>query len=154
MKRCRLVLLTVIMTLVLSGCGGISYPNLPDNAIVFEIGEFVDSIHDNAKYGTIEYEGRTYIGYGTLAKSLTEKDIDRCVGYIIQDGESSSTTNLCDKSIRVYTLAGDAEHNYLMNYDTATSLMNQPSFLRAIDTQGTNIPTPDYIECLEYSYWK
>ena len=141
------------MTLTLASCGKITYPDLPDDAIAFEMGKFVDSNDDDAEYGTIEYEGRTYIGYGTLDKSLHKKDIDRCVGCIIMDENSSSFTDLNDKSIRVYTLAGDTEHNYLMDCDTATSLMNQPSFWRAIDTQGADISAPDFIKPLEYSFW-
>ncbi len=32
--------------------------------------------------------------------------------------------------------------------------MNQPDFYRAIDTKNKKINTPNYIESLEYNYWK
>lgn len=153
MKKMIAYLLAVIAALALTGCGNMTYPDLPKDAIAFEMGTFVDAAHDQARYGTIEYEGRTYIGYGTLGKGLHKGDIDRCIGYIVMDENSSSITDPGDTSVRIYTLSGDTGHNYLMDRDAATDLMTQPSFWRATDTQGADIPTPGFIQALEYSFW-
>ena len=85
--------------------------------------------------------------YGKIGKTLHENDIDVCVGYLVQDGEK-------DTNQRVYTLVDDTEHNYLMDYYVASDFMNQPVFWRAIDTKGKEIVTPEFIDSLEYSYWR
>lgn len=154
MKKTIAYLLAVVEALALTGCGKMTYPDLPDDAIPFEMGTLVDASHDQASYGTIEYAGRTYIGYGTLGKGLHKGDIDRCIGYIVMDENSSSITDPDDTSVRIYTLSCDPGHNYLMDRDTAANLMTQPSFWRATDTQGADIPTPDFIQALEYSFWE
>ncbi|MBQ8928156.1 MAG: hypothetical protein IJ055_07795 [Oscillospiraceae bacterium] len=153
MKRYVAILLTGIITCTLSGCGSVSYPDMTKDAVALKMGEFVDPKDHDARYGTIEYEGRTYIGYGTLAKTFAQEDIDQCVGYIVMDENSASATDPNDKSRRVYTFVGDTNHDYLMDRDISTTLMNQPYVWRAIDTQGTDAPTFDYIESLEYAYW-
>ena len=91
------------------------------------------------------YNGRTYIPYGTIGKTLHSKDIDACIGYVISDNGDTDT--------RLYTLTADNAHNYLMEHYVATTLMNPPTFYRAVDTKGKVIKTPDYISSLEYSYW-
>ena len=109
---------------------------------------------DGVGYLTIEYNGRTYMPYGTLKGSLKEKNIDKCIGYRIQDENSSSIVGKDNKDIRIYTLVDDKDNNFLMEYYIGTNLMNQPSFYRAIDTKGKNISVPNYIENLGYNYWK
>lgn len=54
---------------------------------------------------------------------------------------------------RVFTLVGDENHDYLMDYYVACDWMNHPNFYRAVDTRGTIIDTPRYIDSLEYMYW-
>lgn len=85
---------------------------------------------------------------------MKNKNINKCIGYIIQNENSSSITDKDNKDIRVYTLIEDANENYLMIYDIKTKEMNQPDFYRAIDTKNKKINTPNYIESLEYNYWK
>ena len=152
MKKYIAILCAVVMISTFAGCRKTTYPDLSSDAAAFEMGKFFDKNH-NVEYGALEFEGRIYIGYGVLGGSLHKTDIEKCVGYIVMDEASSSAVDLNDKSVRIYTLTGDAEHNYLMDCDTATSLMNQPSFWRAVDTQGADIPNPDYIKPLEYSFW-
>lgn len=147
MKKRAGILVVTILVLVLGGCGQKKYPELSNDAIAFEMGEYIDKDDAAASYATIEYEGRTYMPYGTIGKTLHEKDIDACVGYLVQDGEK-------DTDQRVYTLVDDTEHNYLMEYYVASDLMNQPMFWRAIDTKGKEIVTPEFIDSMEYSYWK
>lgn len=139
---------------ILGSCGQRKYPNLPNNAIAFNMGECIDENDDDAAYGTIEYEGRTYMPYGTLGGNVREKDIDKCIGYIIQNENSSSIVDESNTDTRVYTLVEDSEHNYLMDYYIGDTEMNQPYFWRAVDTKGKDIDTPKYIDSLEYSYWE
>ena len=145
-------ILLVILAFCLTGCG-VKYPDLNDNTIPFDMGEYTDE-NDGGLYGTIEYNGRTYMPYGTIKKSLKSKDINECIGYIIQNENSSSIVDLEDKDTRIYTLVEDPDENYLMEYYIGDTLMNQPSFWRAIDTKGKKIDTPKYIESLDYNYWE
>lgn len=130
------------------------YPKLSDQPIAFTMGYFLDQAHDDMVYGTIEYQGRTYIGFGTISNSFKPEVASRCVGYIVQDENSSSVTDLMNTDRRVYTLAGDPNHDFLMDYDSSIHLMNQPDFFRAIDTQGEEIAIPDYIDGVGYEYWE
>lgn len=138
----------------LCGCGQENYPDLTDNAIAFEMGTFEDKENDDDSYGTIEYNGRIYIGYGTINNSFKHENIDKCIGYIIEDENSSSVGNKNNKDRRIYTLIGDKNNDFLMDYYTGDSLMNQPDFFRAIDTKGKNIEIPKYIDELGYEFWK
>lgn len=95
-----------------------------------------------------------YIQYGTLKGQIKTKDIKNCIGYIIQDENSSSYTNLNDKDTRVYTLANDKDENFLMVYYIGSSLMNQPDFYRALGTKNKNIEIPNFIDKEDYGYWK
>lgn len=130
------------------------YPDLNDSAYAFHMGEYIDKSDDDAMYGTIEYNGRTYMPYGTLKHSLKRKDIRACIGYIVQDDNSSSVVDENDKDTRVYTLAEDADENYLMIYYIGTTFMNQPDFWRAVDTKNNEIDSPSYIESLDYGFWE
>lgn len=146
MRKYFSIILGVLFAFGLTGCGQTEYPNLPDNSIAFEMGEYVDTEDNDVIYGTIMYQGRTYMPYGTLSNTIDAKDINSCIGYMVQDGNA-------DTDERLYTLASDGECNYLMEYYVADNMMNQPYFWRAIDTRGEDISTPDYIDSLEYQYW-
>lgn len=54
---------------------------------------------------------------------------------------------------RIYTLSSDAQHNYLMEYNTA-GVMEQPGFLRAGDTKGKEVFTPEFIETIYSRFFK
>ena len=57
----------------------------------------------------IEYQGRIYIGYGSISDSFRQENIDQCVGYVLQeDGEPAAS----DRDRRLYTLAEDPEHHF------------------------------------------
>ena len=154
MRKKTLAALLVLFLLLCSGCGKTGYPDLPKDGIAFEMGSFEDTEHDSALFGTLEHNGRIYIMYGTTRSSYGPKKIDACIGYIIRDEHSSSFTDLSDKNRRVYTLAGDEEQNFLIDYDDTVKLMDQPSVWRAIDTRGKDIEIPDFIEELGYDFWK
>lgn len=154
MKNKFIVGIIITFVLALWGCGQVSYPDLPDHAIAFEMGTFEDKENNDTLFSTIEYNGRTYIGYGTINNSFTPQNIDKCIGYIIQDENSSSVTDKNDKGLRVYTLVGDTDNNFLMDYDDSIKLMNQPSFWRALDTKGKDIEIPSCIDELGYEFWE
>lgn len=152
-KKLLVITLTVVCILGITGCG-VKYPDLKDNAAQFNMGEYIDESDDKAKYGTIEYNGRTYLPYGTLKGVIKSKNINECIGYIVKNENSSSIVDDNNKDTRVYTLMEDSNENYLMIYYIGTKVMNQPDFWRAIDTKGKKIDTPNYIDSLEYNYWK
>jgi len=146
MKKAVCGLLILILTMALSACGNQPYPELPENPIRFELGAYSTKKNNGSGYRTIEYQGRTYIPYGTVGKPMSVKDIDTCLGYTIRDGQELVDT-------RVYTLMSDHEHNFLMQFN-ATGIMEEPYFFRATDTQGKDIFIPKFIDSFRYSYWK
>ena len=152
-KKILGILLMGVLVLSLTGCG-IKYPDLEKDAIGFQTDNYIDENDNGVGYLTIEYNGRTYMPYGTLKGSLKEKDIDKCIGYIIQNENSSSIIDKDNKDTRIYTLIDDKENNFLMEYYIGTDLMNQPSFYRAIDTKNKDINIPKFIDSLDYNYWK
>lgn len=141
----KILLVGIFIAIVLVGCGQSIYPELPKNAVAFDMKEITDETDDDTLYGTFEYNGRTYMGYGTLAGTLKDNDIEACLGYLVQDGEDST-------DYRVYTLSCNTNNDYLMIY--VDGVMNQPDFWRAIDTRGVVIDTPEYIDSLGYVYWE
>ena len=154
MKKYAAVIGVILICLfALSGCTKRPLPDLPSDAVAFEMGTFIDSEHDDASFGTIEYNGRTYIGYGTVNNKYRQSSVESCIGYIIQDEHSSSVIDLNNKNRRIYTLSEDPEHIFLMDFDATIELMNQPSFFRATDTKGKDIEIPDYICSLGYDFW-
>jgi hypothetical protein len=153
-KKLLIILVTIILLASMSACNRSKYPGLTTDAIAFYEDSYVDVNDDDAEYTTIEYEGRTYLLYGTSNSSFQTKDVEKCIGYIVQEKNGASSSEEGDTDTRVYTLADDVECNYLMVYDSGSTLMNQPDFMRAIDTVHKEISTPEYIDSLEYSFWK
>ena len=152
-KGWAVLIAVVICLLSLSGCGKQKYPPLPQNATAFEMGTFEDAEHDNALYGTIEYNGRLYVPYGTTGSSYRTQYAEKCIGYIIQDGNSSSVVDPGNKDRRIYTVFGDPDNNFLLEYDETIRLMNTPAFYRALDTNGKNIAIPGFIDASGYELW-
>lgn len=153
MKKFVTIVCTVLACLfTLNGCLKTPLPELSDDGIAFDMGTFHDSEHD-ALIGSIEYNGRTYILYGTTNNKYRQSKIESCVGYIIQNAHSSSVNDSDNTNRRIYTLAEDPEHCFLMEYDDSIKLMNQPTFLRAVDTKGINIEIPNYIDAFGYEFW-
>ena len=155
MKRIvRAAFAIIIFLFAITGCRGKNLPDLPGNAIVFDMGTFHDIEHDDALYGSIEYCGRVYIPYGTINSKYKQSYIDSCIGYIIQNEHSSSVIDPDNTSRRIYTLSGDPEQNFLMDFDDTIKLMNQPAFFRALDSKGVEINIPSYIDSLGYEFWE
>lgn len=153
MKKIIFVLLLCVF--FISGCG-INYPPLKDDAIVFEFGDFIDHDDDDNGYGTLIYQGRTYIDYGYVKKSLKESDIIDCLGYIKIDENIQRLTGSQETDTRVYTIAEDANTNFLMVYYVGNSSteMTEPTFYRAMDTRGIDIKLPSFMDSYNYKYWE
>lgn len=73
--------------------------------------------------------------------------------HMIKNANSSTVIDPNNTNRRIYTLSGDPEHNYLMDFNDSIKLMNQPTFYRAIDTNGKIIDTPIFIDSLGYEFW-
>ena len=140
------LLLPLVCLLLLAGCGAGGPYALPAQPVAFETAEFQNPADPEDGYMALEYEGRVYIPYGTLAGRIGRSDVAECLGYLVQDG-------IADENARVYTLSADPAHNYLMDRYTGGEMM-QPVFWRAIDTAGDTIETPDYIDDLGYAFWQ
>lgn len=143
----------LLLIVLLTGCG-MKYPKLEKDAIAFKTSSYVDENDDGASYLIFEYNGRTYMPYSGLKGTLKSRDLDKCIGYIIQDENSSSVVDKDNKDTRIYTLTEDKENNFLMEYYIGTTEMNQPIFYRAMDTKGKNINIPKIIDDTEHNYWK
>ena len=145
-NRFSTIVRIVSALLFLTGCGRRIDYELPENPIEFHTGTFVNPSDPDDTYQSIEYDGRTYIVYGTIRKSIKGDDVGKCLGYIVQDGTVMKDT-------RVFLLNADPDANYLVRFAVG-GFMNQPDFFRALDTRGKMIDTPPYIESLDYSFWK
>ena len=146
MKKSITTAFCIAVALLLTGCGRRIDYELPVNPIEFHTGTFVNPADPDDTYQSIEYTGRTYIGYGTLKGSIDGNDVGQCLGYIVQDG-------VVMKDVRVFLLKADIDGNYLVQL-VSGGFMDQPVFFRALDTRGKTIDTPPYIERLEYPYWE
>ena len=139
----RTVFLLALAAFTLTACGGIDR-SLPEDPIAFYTNTFANPADAEDTYASIEYDGRTYIPYGTLKNRIAGKDVGPCLGYVVQDGVPM-------EDVRVFPLTADPENNFLM--ETTEGFMDQPFFLRAVDTRGKEILVPGYIDSLSYDFW-
>ena len=139
------IALVIASALTLCSCGKVTDEPLPDNAAAFASFEFTPPDSGDDGYRAITYNGRTYIPYGTQGKEFSYSELGECLCYWVQDGEEM-------KDVRLYTLTSDPDINFIAMTDEG--FMSQPTFLRAIDTRGKEIPTHDLITSLDYEYWK
>lgn len=147
-KKQLLITVIVVTALIFTGCGSLNYPDLPTNPIEFRTSVFENPQNDNeeATFSSVEYNGRTYILFGTVSGRLKKTDIQSCLGYIVQGGEKM-------EDIRIYSLSSDPDNNYLMEC-IVEGEMEQPCFLRAVDTAGEDIETPAFIDDMGYGFWQ
>ena len=123
-----------------TGCRTGKIYRLPDNISELKTGTYINPDDKEDSYLTIIYNGREYAAYGVQGKTIKDSMIDKCIGYI--DGDTNS---------RVYSLVDTKD--YIADY-YVNGVMEQVGFLRAIDTIGKSVDTPDYIDDLEYDIWK
>lgn len=144
MKK-KIVFLSIILTtLIISWCD--KDLKLVDNPIEFNTSTFINPLNEEDTYSAIEYNGRTYVFYWTLRWTMKNSEIIECIWYIVQDWVKIKDTMVC-------LLNQDIQNNYLVEIDTV-GFMSQPIFLRAIDTAWKNIPTPKFIDDLDYEFWQ
>ena len=74
------VLLGILISLLLVGCGNSVFPGLPDDAIAFETKYMVEESSNDFYCYELEYNGRQYLEYGDTKGFLNKKNIDKCVG--------------------------------------------------------------------------
>jgi hypothetical protein len=133
------------LLLVSAACGRRIDYELPESPVAFHTGSFVNPADSDDTYLSIEYNGRTYIVYGTLKSSVHGGDVGKCLGYVVQDGGVREDE-------RIFLLNADPAANYLVRFCVG-GFMEQPDFFRALDTKGKMINTPPFIESLKYSFW-
>lgn len=148
LQKIFMALRVISIVFLFAGCTQVQqFPPLPEGAIEFSSEVFIDENNDDAMYGIIEYDGRKYAPFGARNNKCSICDmIDQCLGYTIQDG-------LADESNRIFTVQDDENHNFLMEYYVASTLMNEPMFYRAVDTAGEDVHIPYFIDSLEYEMW-
>ncbi len=144
-KRILIALFICLIMLMLAGCGNRIDYSLPDNPIVFNANTFINPADKNDTYLSLEYNGRVYIPYGNLTGSIDGKDVGKCLGYYVQDGNKMEDT-------RIFLLTDDSNANFLIRIDTV-GVMSQPDFFRAVDTKGENIDIPQYIDSSDEPFW-
>ena len=146
MKK-KLLFTASAAALLLCGCGGgaVNY-DLPDQPAEFDVVTFTNPAVSTDAYASFEYNGRTYIPFGTPADKLTGSDVRGCLGYITENGNK-------DESSRVLLLSGDPDCNYLAVTDIDSPSL-QTTVMRAIDTQKKDIRTPDCIHDEGYTFWQ
>lgn len=140
MKIQKIAVLPLCIVMLLSGCSlrEKMHPQLalPENA------QSISTKYDEDTGETFYYvNGKTYSLFGRLNGKVSDDSIRDCYGYV--EG---------DKDTRVYSLYEDPYDNYLMVRHVG-GIMDQPEFLRAVDTKRTSIFTPEYIESAEMECW-
>ena len=140
------VIVAAAFQLFPAGCGRQIDFELPKDPVEFHTGTFVNPADPDDACLSIEYNGRTYIWYGTLKHKIDGDDVGKCLGYIVQDG-------VIMKDSRIFLLNADPDANYLVRFSIG-GMMDQPDFFRALDSKGKTIGTPPYIESLGHSYWE
>lgn len=147
MKLSKAAVLLIPAVFMVCGCQrgsyGINY-DLPDDPQAFVMESYVNPSDKDDGYETLVYNGRRFIPYGTISRSLKGEDVGVCLGYIVQDGAG-------DKGARIYLLT--ATDDYLAEI-FINGGMQQPVFFRAEDTIGKDTDTPSYIHSLDYKIWR
>ena len=142
MKK-HMVIAALLSVSLLTACGNNYDDSLPETAVGLETSEFVNENNKEDTYSAITYNGRLYIGYGS--GRAKDNEYTECIGYLIQDGEEH-------KDVTFWQLRSVHNDDYIVSRDNGW--MSQPMFYRAVDTKGKDVYTPDYIDSLDYEYWK
>ena len=139
MKRI-ITLLTAALLIASMLCACAPEP-LPEDAAEFTMIEYVNPDDPEDGYaGVIVYNGREYVLYGVQGKTVRLDKLGECIGYC--DGDTNA---------RVYSI--NETSDYLAEF-YVNGMMEQVTFLRALDTAGEEIYTPDYIDSLGYELWE
>ncbi len=129
---------------ILTGCGKGINCDLPPEPIKFNTKTYVSPTDKDDTYLEIEYDGRKFLPYGTVERSLKGEDVGKCLGYVVQDCTEDKNTRICLLT---------ATEDYLAEIFIDAG-MQQPVFFRAEDTIGKTADTPSYIKSLDYDIWR
>ena len=146
----RKIIIIICLLFFVVGCK-MDFPPLEKDAISFTLDNYKDN--SGKEYVSINYDGVTYIPFGTLRGSLKDIELNKCIGYIVQNSSSSSTVDKENKENRVYTLMNDEDNYYLMEYYVISDSSSQPKFYRRIDSRYKDINIPSYIEKTNRDFW-
>ena len=139
MKYVKLAAFILCGAFMFSGCslinGNKEALELPPNPQSFE------QVYEDNGETLITVNGRTYSYFGVLKSKMSNDSIRECLGYVDDD-----------KNMRIFSLYDDPYDNYIMVKHIG-GIMDQPSFLRAVDTKQQDVFTPSYIESSGYEYW-
>ena len=138
MKKRLLILVTILFgCCCFVACYSGNDTSLPANPKVYEFGE----IDSDGGYQTINFEGKTFVLYGTL---INNNNIGKCLGYI---------DNGVDEYDRIFEINGVNADEYIIRYDCSNgNEMNQPDVYRELSTMGVEAPSD--IESSGYDIWK
>lgn len=119
------------------------------NALCFQdTGQYPDIV-------SYDYKGRVYVPYGRRKTGCGKPcvgEIEQCIGYAensdVSSGKQIQETDNADSGVYLYTLKGDDAHCYLLEY-METGLMDEPTYLRAVDTKKQDLKQLDPTEYIE-----
>ena len=84
MKLSKAAVLLIPAVFMVCGCQrgsyGINY-DLPDDPQAFVMESYVNPSDKDDGYETLVYNGRRFIPYGTISRSLKGEDVGVCLGY-------------------------------------------------------------------------
>ncbi len=148
-RKMKKALFSLLISLVLTGCGDSAFPEITDEAIAFKTEKyFFEGSSNDVNYYCFEYNGRKYVQYGTMRALPKKKDIDRCIGYIVQpDGNNK---------VRIYTLTDDENCDFLIDHVIDSEELMTPLVWRAEDTKGQDIALPKHVDPSKWyeEFWK
>ena len=126
------------------GCTGEKYP-LGEGAEAAAREEY--TLPDGSGTYLIRVNGREYVYYGRLNGSVRASDTGRVLGYVINEQFPE------DDGARLIALS--ATDDIIMEYEVK-GIMEQPEFLRALDTAGSEIAIPGFVEPYEETarFWE
>lgn len=151
MKKLKIAAALAAAAILFAGCG--AQPDssskydftIPDPRTEFVVTTITDAADDSVKYVALQFDGKTYIKYGTLNGELNSSDLGSCLGYLVQDDQKIT-------DIGIFPLSSDPDMNYLVTLDNK-GIMDKPSFFRNSETVGKDISTPSFIESEGNNYW-
>lgn len=150
MKKIRIAVAAVMTALTLTACGNGTESKfdftMPDTPTEFVTTVIADSEDETTKYAAIEFDGKTYVSYGTLDGEIEQSDVGARLGYLVQDGQKL-------EEIGIFPLTADPEQNYLLSMDEK-GIMESKTIFRNSETVGKDIETPSFIKSSDYNYWK
>ena len=134
MKTARIMAIALIAALILplAACGE-RWPLPEDPQVIIERETEIDGV----SVRVLTVSGRDYAYYGRLKGSLRKGDTAGVLGYVARPEFPD------DRAQRIIALEGTDD--IVAEYYVA-GVMEQPVFLRALDTRGQRIDLPGFVE--------